>query len=594
MNRTRKQGGDVIGRSSFKHIVSIGYELETSSLSKLTLIDDGETQYLLNTDTARKDIEVFMSKEEVQFEDEEEEENYTLRQEELLRVDARNARRQVDPNISFLLTNDIASTRFTRRLNDLCDNSVEKDELYSFHPVSTETKAISDSQTQVWPIHFIHWAKEKDCSTFTDVEWVVTYYKPRQNNRDIIMDTFLNASQNLLDHLSDLEEIPGKLVVALYDEEDVVDHPKTRRLFHKPDTNLYYLQTHYSKKGQAEDRLTMDDVCTTIQMTFGAPAAHIFPVMREMIEDTVGAIDSVKEMSDNYGIVLNRLNECVDKLFESYNASARPEYRFVKQQKTRTLVAEIKNYVILILYKLYVYYNTYLQKTNKTETTYFKNSLYLNCRHTNQVLYVALKGSVAAYIDVHAPTIPRNKREAVVIDTIRKLVIQAPILNEFLVNDIKYVRKNAFSITNTLEKTAAGYGDPQKSLFSYFQFFEDPVTTDDNVALDDTIIYRDWLQYKGVDRYSSKMDIKDNIVLIEFRAFHLFLATYMYSVADAAMRKSMKEGICNQMTGYFKEDIPMVSIGNLRRFVEISKERKRADFSTAKSRRATHKKKIDA
>jgi hypothetical protein len=71
---TKRLGGDIHKHNVFKHIISVGYELETSSLSKLTLVYPktgmDENPFLMNTDTARKDLDILQKK---NGEDEEEE-----------------------------------------------------------------------------------------------------------------------------------------------------------------------------------------------------------------------------------------------------------------------------------------------------------------------------------------------------------------------------------------------------------------------------------------------------------------------------------------------------------------------------------------
>jgi hypothetical protein len=75
----RTYGGDIHAKSVFEKILSIGYEMETTDLTKLTLTSDG---IFLNTDTARKDIAKIndpdLSEDDPEFDD------YTLRQEELI------------------------------------------------------------------------------------------------------------------------------------------------------------------------------------------------------------------------------------------------------------------------------------------------------------------------------------------------------------------------------------------------------------------------------------------------------------------------------------------------------------------------------
>ena len=113
-NKTRKnqkmeRGGDIHNRKVFQDILSIGYELETSSLSKFTLISETTDQgypILMNTDTARKDLETLqkVSTNNPDEEDEEDEDNlFALRQEEVFEFDAYDRHNKVDQNVSFLV-----------------------------------------------------------------------------------------------------------------------------------------------------------------------------------------------------------------------------------------------------------------------------------------------------------------------------------------------------------------------------------------------------------------------------------------------------------------------------------------------------------
>ena len=126
-NITKKIGGHIHRRKVFDNILSIGYELETSSLSKLTLISEetdlGES-ILLNTDTARKDIEVFQKKsqegEGEEDAEEEEDDDWIMRQEEEVEFDAYDNKDKIDKNISFLVTNDIVESPFVKKISKVC------------------------------------------------------------------------------------------------------------------------------------------------------------------------------------------------------------------------------------------------------------------------------------------------------------------------------------------------------------------------------------------------------------------------------------------------------------------------------------------
>jgi hypothetical protein len=163
-------GGDIHAKSVFEKILSIGYEMETADLTKLTLTSDG---IFLNTDTARKDIAKIndpnMSQDDPEFDD------YTLRQEELIDEES-YVNGKIDKNVVFYITNDIASSPFVKELDKLCGNGDAdettpgelKNEMYQFRPNA-------DGEEDK-PINFVFWNDETHCSVFSDVEWIFTHY----------------------------------------------------------------------------------------------------------------------------------------------------------------------------------------------------------------------------------------------------------------------------------------------------------------------------------------------------------------------------------------------------------------------------------
>jgi hypothetical protein len=208
---------------------------------------------------------------------------------------------------------------------------------------------------------------------------------------------------------------------------------------------------------------------------------------------------------------------------------------------------------------------------NKSKTAkYLKDTLFFNSRHPNYEIYKAIKQLIAEYFKQYNPNIKLSGSE--IASIIQKLVIQQPVLEDFLLNDIGNVRKNAFLITNKLDKTHKSYGNPYYSLVSYFDFFENPIdnTTRRN---DKNELFHDWLQYDGVDNYSSTTDIKNNIVLTEIRSFARMLASYIYSVANDELKNNMTNGICNQMQKKFQPDTNGVSLIVLKQFLKLYEEK---------------------
>jgi hypothetical protein len=623
-NKTRKiYGGDIDKHNIFRKILSIGYELETMSLAKFTLIttDNENEPILLNTDTNSKDYEKMMKLQNGinstntrthtnEDNDEDDYDYYANRLEETLEIDAytteslnkqtkkikqRQSQSQLvkSEDTTFLVANDMAVTPFTKYLNVFCninDNTnntkntnnnttektdndiIDKNDLYTFE---TETG-------KKYKLNFEAWGK-KDCGMFSDVEWIMTYYKPKQN-KNIILNTFINVAKNLIFHLTQLEKQTGKLIMNFSeDDKEIMKKSEIRNLYHLPNTNLYYLQTHLIDK-----QLDIDDICFVPQMTFSCHIKDLVDIFKELTKDSINNFKNYKRIADERIAVIENIEKCINKLFENYNKSsptiqlqphtqqhAQTKIKLkIVESRNKPLVKSIKNYLFLFLFKLQRYFNFYLTdekvKSKSKTAKYLKDTLFFNSRHTNYELYKSLKKLISEYFTQYNPDIKLSNNE--IVSIIQKLVIQQSVLEEFLLNEPANVRKNAFLISNKLDKTHKSYGNPYYSLVSYFDFFENPIdnTTRRN---DKNELFHDWLQYDGVDNYSSTTDVKNNIVLTEIRSFARMLGSYMYSVGDEAIKKDMTYGICNELKKHFQPDSNGISLTVLKQFVNLYEEK---------------------
>jgi len=567
-NKTKKiRGGHIERNSIFEKILSIGYELETQSLTKLTLIEGDNKQILLNTTSNAKDYEI-MQRIKLGDYSEDEYNKYEDRLDvnELMEIDSytsesiNNKLFIQNKDTTFLVANDVAVTPFTKYLNAFCnfnqDNEeaedlINKNNLYTF-----ETDA-----GEKYNINFESWGKQ-DCGTFADVEWIMTYYKPVLDE-NVILTTFINVIKNLIVHLEQLEKTSGRLVINFSEDDiEIVKKPESRILYHLPDSNLYYLQTHL-----LDESLDIDDICIVPQMTFSCKVEDIVDIFKELLKDESQYNEfktHVTMANDRVSIVQN-IENCINILFEKYNNEPTNEYKIIENSNNSVLIKTIKNCIFMILFKLQRYFNNYLtdeKVKNKSKTAkYLKDTLFFNSRHTNYELYKLLKTSLSEYFS--------NKLDDnTIVSIIQKLIIQQSVLEDYLIYDIGNVRKNAFSISNNLDENNKNYGDPKYSLKSYFNFFEHPIDDPDNRD-DKNEIFNDWLQYNGIDIYSSTSDIKNNIVLVEVRLFARILSNYMYNLSDDKLKNSMTNGICNRLKKYFHPDITGFSLKTLKNFIEL-------------------------
>ena len=569
-NKTKKvYGGDIDKHNIFKKILSIGYELETGSLSKFTLTsnsEDGTEDILVNTNTVAKDYEKLKANDE-ESEELFEIECYTtdsLSKHSLIKNNKKKLVKNKDS--TFLVSNDMAPSPFSKYLNSFCnltDNKtnnedeeddeelIDKNDLYTFETVGGETYKLN---FDIWP--------KKECGQFADVEWILTYYNPKKG-KNIILDTFINVIKNLVHHLESLEKTNGRLIMNFSDEDkEIMGKPEYRTLYHLPDTNLYYLETNL-----LDEKLDIDDICVVPQMTFSCHIKDIIDIFKELTKDNIKLIENYSRLSKERLKLIDNIETCIKQLFENYNKSVKKDYKII-ESRNKNLVKEMKGYIFLILFKLQRYYNAYLtdeKVKNKSKTAkYLKDTLFFNSRHTNYDLYKALKESMKTYFVKQLTNMELSS-------IVQQLVIQQPVLNKYLLDDIKNVRINAFSIKNKLDKKNKSYGDPHYSLVSYFDFFEDPVSETER-RNDKDELFHDWLQYEGIDIYSSTTDLKNGIVLTEVRTFARLIGSYIYSIGNAELKENMTNGICNRLRRHYQPDIGAFSVLVLKQFLNLIKK----------------------
>ena len=543
MRTYKNHGGDIHAKSAFQKILSIGYEMETVDLAKLTLMSDG---VFLNTDTATKDVAKIndpnLSEDNINFQE------YIMRQEETFKETAHIN----GENVVFHITNDIARSPFVKELDKICGEGETtpneiKNNMYRFRPHNYP-------EEDDIPINFVFWNDDTHCSVFSDVEWIFTHYKPAKS-KSVILDTFFISARNLIHHLDELQTTRGRLLFKSDEESKdvIVRHPKDRILFHKPDSNLYYLQTDNYKTP-----IKVNDICLAPQMTFSAHISDLFSIIKQLASDSIRSIPAVQKKFDGMLTFLNMIEKFTQELINGFNERY-PTHAITNKDKV--LYKSIKNYMSMIFYKLHIYINDYYPDTIKHTATYLKDYLTFNSRHSNYVLYCGLKKSLLEYY--------ANKiSEKNIVKLVRKLLLQQSILEEYLLDDPDNVKKNAMSPEKKLNKKHEHYGDPLYSLYSYFQFFEDPLIDEKKIE-NDASNTPDWLVYKNIDIYSTPMELQNNVVLTEFRGFSRMLTSYMYSVGNDEIEQLMAEGICNVRANKINNpDIRGVSIATLRTFIK--------------------------
>ena len=487
-------GGDFSRHDSFRNILSIGYEFETHDLAKLSLSDG----VLINTSITNPEMskritnglaeKIDDNNYEIIDETEDDALYYTEYFDEYDGV--------VSDNVMHI-TNDIGSTPFEIMLNRKCnklsdeedDEDVPKNDIYVFKSVDRE-----------FDIHFDSTMLNRSCSVFSGVEYVMTYMRIKRSN-DIIMQTFLNACHRIFSHLDKLEKIPGQLFLK---DGSKIGHLESRMLYHKPKTNVYYLQTHDSDVHFNEYSLGKSSFMP--QMTFRANNRHIIQIMKDIVDITnLTTIKRTKRIIMAEKNTLSDIESCIGELFEKYNASS-------KKALTKQNINNITAYLFMIFYKIYAFVEEYQFTDQEDAENYFKDYLSFASRHNNYLFYEKIKEALNPRYGKDTPS--------VILDIIN----QPDVIGKYF-----YSGRKKKALKTRLYPGDKHYGNPAYSLLSYFQHYETPTIKDES----DTDPQREWFISNNVDVFSTTFDIpSDGSIIIENRLFFYELVAFAKDYTD--------------------------------------------------------------
>jgi hypothetical protein len=420
-----------------------------------------------------------------------------------------------DMKIKFNIINDMGDTAFSDMIKEKCkDRTLPKNEMYHFISKKGKVYDIKFSESI---------SKNTDCESFSGVEYVVTYYRPKRENQNIILDTFVDACSRIIDHLGNLTKTIGTLMLIdddrkIYEPIGVIENE--RSLYHKPNTNLYYMDTYDDL-----ETLELQDIKDAVfvpQMTFRCMAKHTLDIMIEICKNNSKYTENeelIDLIEDEYQDILI-LEFFTENLIESYNETAK-----TKIEKKSAFYKTLKIYIFLIFFKIYMYIHFHGYILN--EKMYLKDFLTFSSRHNNIDLYVRIK------------EILKNEYGIEDKDEIMKLFYQPDILetlysrekNEEDEEELKILawnfteqgtykyNENAFK--DDLPETDPNYGNPLYSMLSYFKYFEQK--------------REDWLMVSKFDVFSTTFDLKNDEILLENRAFRFEIALFLQNELDSNM-----------------------------------------------------------
>jgi len=513
--------GDINRYSIFRHIKSIGFEIETTDLIKFTVEKYKKREVLVNSALTNIDLEYG-------YFDENEYTNI---------IDT--------PELKFKITNDSAEdSAFNEELEALFDVHKEDDDCDKviFKLSIPKNEHLKQTKYDIKirePDLDLH-----NCSSFTDVEWIITYYKP-EISKNVILNTFYNSMNLLKDHLSKLKTIHNSKLYYLNEDNKYVkyENAKINQVYILPGTTLvYYNNSIYDIKNYDIN----ENLKIVVQMTFSCDIAYVFRIMKKLlsIEYTSKQLEIVKKYLEKSNKNIEGINELIEqtmrnenfdldavdkaleivkKMFKSYNSDKQnSEYLFVSDNDN---TKKLKMYFFLIMYKLYIYLNSYLQNKHDDAESLFKKSLSFAVRHNNYFLYLEVKKLIrhifASEFKGKDDKYIHDKIIEIVGNIIKPISKEKEIFNQLY--NFPYVRDRKKELHKLLrdnpEETEEYSGDPLYSISSYFAHFENPKREDDDIVLDESDETRDWLVSNGVDEKSTKFELNNDTIIIEFRDF---------------------------------------------------------------------------
>lgn len=458
--------------SVFENILSIGYELETHDLIKFSQQEG--TNILINSPTTLSTISSGQKDGSVTKINDS---SYRIKDsmiEYSEYVDESPA-----PNVVLNVTNDIGVSIFTEFLKSMCSSlDIPKNNIYTLNVLSTEHADLESSDTQSYNIHFASELNDRNCFSFSGVEWVVTYYNPAPSS-DLIMETFLGACDIVSQHLTRWSKSYETAFLANGD-----DSIGELLLFKNPENNLVYMQTQPYMNNMSHAK-SLGQVAIMPQMTFRAKISHMVEIIKQMTINPWLDIPAIRNLTKRYNIIIN-VESCVREMMD-------------RQQLVN---ADVFGYLWFILYKIHIYLTVY-NFTDKTPDNYFKYHIMFMARKSNIQLYRRLKTVF--------PNGNGNKDAQIL-----QLVNQPDLVLKYIYTkpDGKIVNKSA--VETQIEHTNSSFGDPSVSFASYFQYFN---------ILDD-----DWLVVNDIDVYTGSGGdgavFTDDTLLVENRLFYLVFEAY--------------------------------------------------------------------
>lgn len=527
-------GGGVERASVFSNIKSIGFEIETTDLIKFTIENHDGADLLVNSALTNIDLEY----------------GYSDMNEYTDIIDT--------PDVKFKITNDSAE--------DSAFNKLIEEKVFSIHKDSDDDEdcdsvilklSVPENPYYNQTLYDIK-VKEPNgelvnCSSFTDVEWIITYYNPRSSD-DIILHYFSESMKNLKNHLYKLVTVSDSQLLYLNNEEEFVpmSFNEINQSYVLPSTSLVYLN---NSEHNIENYDIKKNLKIVVQMTFSCEINNVIPIMEQLLrinltqenksviekykvggeqskslQEIEQIIDAAIQDSNPDLFALEESVKITDKLFEKYNQVS--DY-FI--DITNSEGKSIYSYLFLIIYKLFVYFNSYLEGDDPL----FKKHLAFAVRHNNYRLFLEIRKTIA---NMFFDGIDDEETHEEITNIINNII-------KPLDSDIK-IMKTLFSFPNAKSKKMemlakikknpdvanSEFGNPLVSVSNYFAHFITGLSGEEEDMGEDN---QDWLVANSVDTKSTKFPLNNNIIIIEFRDFPKYCYLYLFLNGNDQIRSKI-------------------------------------------------------
>jgi hypothetical protein len=238
----------------------------------------------------------------------------------------------------------------------------------------------------------------------------------------------------------------------------------------------------------------------------------------------------IQQMSKNENFDMDAIDnalEIVKQIFKSYNSNS--ENREYLLPDDDELVHVIKMYFFLIIYKLFIYLNSYVENSDTNENNLFKKNLSFAVRHNNYFLYLEIKKCIGT---LFGGKVDDAKIQQIINSIVYNITNNRVTYN--LIYNVKYIRDKKKELHKSIEENPEEkeehIGNPLLSITSYFSHFEKQELEEEA---------RDWLVLNNIDEKSTKFELNNDTIIIEFRDFPNYCYLNLFIDGNDELRREI-------------------------------------------------------